>query len=101
MTYAPLGYYLPMGTSRYLGAPVAGRSNPLFGILIDWDNDKAFNGSNEWRWLVPGGLDIDRGRETFVRGDVSGFERIDSGRCTLTLDNSDGRYDPRNTSSPL
>ena len=99
--YAPLGYYIPMGTDRYLGAPVSGRPNLLFGILVDWDNDHIFSGSNEWRWLVPGGLEIDRGREFYVRGDGTGFERIDTGRCSLTLDNSDGRYDPRNTNSTL
>lgn len=99
--YAPLGYYVEMGDGRYMGAPVSGRSNTLFGILIDWDNDHIFSGSNEWRWLVPGGLEIDRGREFFVRSDGSGFERIGPGLCTLTFDNSDGRYDPRNVNSPL
>jgi len=99
--YAPLGYYIPMGTDRFLGAPVSGRPNLLWGILIDWDNNHAHDGGNEWRWLVPGGLEVDRGREYYVRSDASGFERIGPGRCTITLDNSDGRYDPRNNTSPL
>ena len=103
MSYAPLGYYLTMGTARTLGAPApgAGRLHLLTGILIDWDNDHAFSGSNEWRWLVPGALTIERGREAFVRNDNKGFERVDKGKGTLTLDNSDGRYDPRNINSPL
>lgn len=99
--FAPLGFYIPMGTDRFLGAPVSGRPNLLWGILIDWDNNHAHNGGNEWRWLVPGGLEVDRGREYYVRSDGSGFERIDEGHCSITLDNSDGRYDPRNLNSPL
>lgn len=99
---APLGLYIPVGTGRYLGGPVSNiRPNLLFGIVIDWDNDGAFNGGNEWRWLVPNGLETERGRESFVRSDGTGFERIEVGRCTMTLSNHDGRYDPRNTSSPL
>lgn len=103
MSYAPLGYYVPMGTARTLGAPApgAGRPHLLLGILIDWDNDHAFSGSNEWRWLVPGSLEMERGRESFVRSDGKGFERIDKGKGSMALDNSDGRYDPRNIHSPL
>lgn len=103
MSYAPLGTYQPLGTYRFLGAPAAGqgRSQLLFGVLIDWDNDKAFDGRNESRWMKPGGFESERGREFFVRSDGSGFERVDKGRATITLDNSDGQYDPRNTESPL
>ncbi len=102
-TYAPLGLYLPLGTSRFLGAPAvgAGRSQLLFGVLIDWDNDKLHNGRNEARWMLPNGLEVERGREYYVRSDGSGFERIDTGKAIITLDNSDGQYDPRNTESPL
>ena len=99
--YAPLGEYVPLGTYRYLGAPTPGRPQLLFGVLIDWDNDHAFDGRNEARWMVPGGLEVERGRENYVRPDGSGFERIGVGRCAITLDNSYGYYDARNTTSPL
>ena len=101
VAYAPLGTYVPLGTYRYLGAPTPGRPQLLFGILIDWDNDHVFDGSNEARWLKPGGLEVERGRENYVKSDGKGFEHIGVGRCAITLDNSDGRYDARNTASPL
>lgn len=101
MDYAPLGEYVPLGTYRYLGAPSPGRLQLLFGVLIDWDKDGAFSGRNEARWMLPGGLETDRGREYYVRSDGSGFERIGVGKAVVTLDNSDGQYDARNTNSPL
>jgi len=99
--YAPLGTYQPLGTARYLGAPSPGRPQLLFGILIDWIGNRAFTGRNEARWMVPGGLETERGREKYIRTDGSGFQRIDTGRAVVTLDNSDGQFDARNTASPL
>ena len=41
------------------------------------------------------------GRENLVSRSGNGFERIGDGECTITLDNSDGRYEQRNVKSPL
>jgi hypothetical protein len=98
--YAPLGYYAPLGTYRYLGKG-EDRDRLLYTIQIDWNMDGVYEGWNESRWLIPGTLEVNRGRENFLRRDGSGFERIAVGTCSLELDNSSGRYDPRNTSSPL
>lgn len=98
--YAPLGYYVPLGTDRYLGKGTS-RENLLYSIVVDWNMDGLYDGWNEARWLIPATLEINRGREYFLKRSGDGFERIDTGNCTLELDNSDGRYDPRNEESPL
>lgn len=98
--YAPLGYYIPLGTGRNLGKGTS-RTNLLYTIRIDWNMDGAYDGWNEARWLIPGTLEINRGRESYIKRSGDGFERIDIGTCTLELDNSDDRYAPRNETSPL
>lgn len=101
VTYAPLGYYVPLGTGRYLGEGTA-REQILGGIEIDWPNHGWHStGHNEWRFLVPGGFESSRGRESYIRADGKGLTQIDVGSCNLLLDNSDGRYDARNTASEL
>ncbi|HLA87362.1 MAG TPA: hypothetical protein VJL10_05045 [Anaerolineales bacterium] len=103
MTYpvAPLGYYVPLGAGRFLGGPQVNREQLLYGLEIDWDNDGLFNGSNDAFWMIPGGWESARGRENFIKSSGDGFERIDAGTCTIFLDNTDGRYTPRNVNSPL
>lgn len=98
--YAPLGYYVPLGTGRYLGKGPA-RQRLIWQIQIDWDMDGSFEGWNESFWLIPGTLEINRGRENFVKPNGDGFERIEAGSASFELDNYSGRYDPRNTASPL
>lgn len=98
--YAPMGYYRPLGSDRYLGRGPS-RQKLLYQIIIDWDMDGDIDGWNEFLWLIPATLEINRGRENFVKPNGDGFERIEVGNASFELDNYSGRYDPRNTDSPL
>lgn len=46
-------------------------------------------------------ITIERGRKTIINAGGNGFAPQQVGEATLTLRNTDGRYDPLNTSSPL
>lgn len=70
-----------------------------WGIEVDWDGDSFFNGENEAKYMV--GFRGYRGRPRYINRDGKGFERLLTGRYTITLDNATGRYDAWNTSSPL
>jgi len=76
-------------------------------LEIDWDDDENFTQENEGPQIVKKGMTCESGREFPLKSgsstgaDSTGFEEMMTGRLTITLDNSDGRYDPRNTSSPL
>lgn len=71
----------------------------LWSMLVDWDNDGYYSGENEATRMT--GFRCSRGRDNFIKSDLSGFEHYSPGEAVITLDNSDGRYDPYNTSSPL
>lgn len=66
---------------------------------VDWNNDGSYEGTNEAAWMMD--CEGRRGRQYYVRSDGKGFEPVQPGEYTLTMDNTDGRYDPYNTSSPL
>lgn len=73
-------------------------------LTIDWLGDGKFTGlpdtfNNEMFKAV--GLHVKRGRDHLIRADGGGFEHYRPGEASITLDNSDGRYDPYNVSSPL
>ena len=70
-----------------------------WGLEIDWDGDGYFDGANESNRLV--GFNGFRGRRAMIKPDGSGFEIVETGQYTFTLDNSDYRYTPWNGSSPL
>jgi len=72
-------------------------SNYLWTFVVDWDGDGYFSGANEAEQMV--GLSTERGRDDML-GD-KGFEPMGIGKAVALFDNSDRRYDPRNTSSPL
>lgn len=74
-------------------------TNLRWGVTFDWDDDDVLDGTNEAPYLK--GLVIERGRDYFISPDGSGFEPMAIGRASLQLDNSDGRYNPYNASSPL
>ena len=65
----------------------------LWGILIKWDS----NWENEALRAVD--LQVERGRDTLIES--GGWTRYRPGRAEITVDNSDGRFDPYNSSSPL
>jgi hypothetical protein len=62
---------------------------------IDWDLDGTYT-DEAGRLLA---FTRRSGRNASLN--YEGYERIQPGELTLTLDNFDGRYDPYNTSSPL
>lgn len=85
------------GTELY-GA-IASTSNILWAIQVDWDGDGLFDGSNEAPYAT--GMTTRRGRSNLLDESGKGFQSVAVGRLMLEFDNSDGRYDARNASSPL
>lgn len=81
----------------YGQAPMEG--NMLWGFEVDWDNDLYFTGSNEAPYVQK--LVIKRGRDRLFKSDGTGFEPVPPGTFMMELNNTDRRYDPYNTSSPL
>lgn len=82
---------------EYGTSPIS--TNLLWSLLVDWDNDGFFDGTNEAELMVD--FSLSRGRDHFIAPNGQGFEKYQAGKCSVTLDNTDGRYNPFNTSSPL
>ncbi len=68
------------------------------GLEVDWNGDGLFEVNEAIRMIGFSGF---RGRTSMLQPSGQGFEPIQTGRYTFTLDNWDGRYDPRNVASPL
>jgi len=68
-------------------------------VQVDWDGDGTLDGENEAQWLMDAPIRL--GREEYLDASGKGFEHMRVGMATLVFDNHDGRYDPRNASSPL
>jgi len=75
----------------------AGDEEPIWVLQVAWDG--THDEQNEMSWATK--MSVRRGRSHYVGSAGAGFERIPPGTATIILDNSDGRYDPLNTSSPL
>lgn len=72
----------------------------LWNLSIDWDGDGTFgDGYNEASHMID--LSVVRGREHLLAAGGRGWERFRPGRAVCILDNTDGRYDPYNSSGPL
>jgi hypothetical protein len=103
MTYALFGdsSYKYGTTTRYYGLGTS--STIRWGVDVDWDGDGVYDGFNDGIYAVD--FKTRRGRQNYLNinsdGDADGFEPIRVGTATLVLDNSNGRYDPYNTSSDL
>ena len=69
----------------------------LWAVLIDWGDGNGF--TSETSLLTD--LTVSRGRNWFVDAGGNGWERFQPGTATITLDNSDGRFDPYNTTGAL
>ncbi len=69
-------------------------SELLWGILIKWDGA---DWQNEALRAVD--LQVERGRDTLIES--GSWTRYRPGRAEITVDNSDGRFDPYNTGGPL
>lgn len=79
--------------------PSSGDNAIAYGLEVDWDGDGLFDGINDaGRLLSYSGF---RGRKNMLRPNGSGLEMMTVGQYTFVLDNSDERYSPWNTSSPL
>lgn len=70
-----------------------------YRLNVDWDGDGVVDEDSEAYWMMH--YAIDRGRDTIIEPSGGGFTPQEIGKLYLTLDNSDGRYDPWNTDSPL
>lgn len=92
------GKWNKFGTTNTFGASSVNASL-AWGVEVDWDGDYIFDGSNEAKYMV--GIRGQRGRPRYVTRNGQGFEKVNTGRFYITLDNSTGRYDAWNTSSPL
>lgn len=68
----------------------------LWTFQVAWDG--SYSGINEASRMID--FNVSRGRD-FMLAPNGGFEPFQQASATIVLDNSDLRYDPRNTSSPL
>ena len=68
----------------------------LWAIQIDWFNSGYAEGINENDRCVS--CEWERGRDTFLKTNTAGVRFPAVGRATITLDNHDGLYNPRNVS---
>src|SRR3990167_9369781 len=93
--------YGPAGTGALYGATPTEDFN-LWTFQVDWLGDLSYAPpSNTFNneALRMKSLTTVRGRQHFLSKD--GFDRYEPGEAVGIFDNSDGRYDPYNTSSPL
>lgn len=97
MTDRRFGSPRKFGTSTTFGASTL-NGRLLWGIEFDWDGDGIFDG-NEARYLKS--VRTARGRTGFVANNGVGFEKLQTGSCTVVLENIDGRFDAWNVNSPL
>jgi len=97
-----------MTTARYheqkYGSPLTyGEGSPTgllsWAVMVDWDNDHIFDGSNESVRMVA--FESFRGRRKLIKKFGSGFEVVPPGTFVFSLRNEDGRYDKYNTASDL
>lgn len=93
MRYGEIKY----GDDYYYGADTDDRLH--WGAMIYWKDDNAVYGDNEAGRLLS--VTTERGRDGLIQKTSDGLQFPIVGRAVLTLDNSDGRFNPWNTSSPL
>jgi len=90
-------------TDRLYGLAGATSTNTLWEISVDWDGDGLFTDEDNFAEFCTD-LQIRRGRRDYINiaasGSANGFENMKVGTATIIADNSDGRFDPFNTSSP-
>jgi len=69
----------------------------LWSILVDWDGDGYFSGDNEASRCSS--FNLQRGRRYPLSG--NGIQHYAPGKVAIVLDNTDGRFDYFNSSSPI
>lgn len=88
------------GDGTKYGVSVGSETGDLIWIFqVDWDGNGVYDGANEAAWAV--GMKLKRGRQNYLNPDGGGFEHMRPDTLTLTMDDPDRRYDPRNDGSPL
>lgn len=87
------------GTGAAVASP-DGTSEVIWLLMVDWNNDGTYEGTNEAQWLHEL-VSFRRGRDHYVAQGGNDFERMQMGKAILRMDNAERRYDPYNTSSPL
>lgn len=68
-------------------------------LQVDWDGDGVLDGANEAVYLID--CPIKLGREDYLDGSGNGFDHMRVGTAQAVLDNSSGRFDPRDSGSAL
>ena len=97
---AKYGDAFKYGTAEKYGTAGATEEGEVTWVLmVDWDADGIFDGTNEAGRLTD--FRMIRGNKHYLSTGGAGFAPMRGGTVTLTLDNHDRRYDPRYTSSPL
>jgi hypothetical protein len=91
---------------KYHSGTLYGTGDPV--IIPDGDGDVTWIASIKWDGSTPvneasymTNFNSFRGAEHYIETGGNGFETIEPGKALLTLDNSDLRYDPYNTLSPI
>jgi hypothetical protein len=74
-------------------------ADPLFGLVVDFENDGFFTGRNEATRLQK--FTAERGRQHWVKPDGKGFEEEMIGRFSATIADPEQIYNPYNPASPL
>lgn len=94
------------GVFKYHSGTLYGTGDPV--IIPEGEGDVTWIASIKWDGSAPvneagymTNFNSFRGAEHYIETGGNGFETIEPGKAILTLDNSDLRYDPYNTLSPL
>lgn len=86
------------GTSTKFGASTFDGLRLLWSVEVDWNDDGLYD-ANEMKYLKS--IRTARGRQGYVSNSGVGFERQMVGKCVITLDDTNGRFDAWNTESEL
>ncbi len=86
------------GTTHKFGVSTFDSASIMWDVSIDWDEDGIFE-TNESSRMV--GIHISRGRKRMMKIGGGGLESIPTGTASITLVNTDRRFDGWNQSSPL
>jgi len=84
----------------YYGEQTITTRTITWGVIVDWDDDGTFTGENEATGRLQG-LRLRQGREFIFNSSSDGLQYPDAGTLELDMLDTNGRYDPYNTDSPL
>lgn len=87
------------GSGTHWGSTAELTDTVTWILQVDWNGDGSLDGANEAQYMTD--CPIKLGREDYLDDGGNGFDHMRVGVATVTLDNSTGRFDPRNASSVL